>query len=286
MIHYIGAHINKESGSLIKTMEVIKNNGGNALQLFASNPRSASLPNMENYEKSANEIRNYCVTNNFKLVIHASYTINLAKEMKINKRSIDIKDCYWINLVLHELLVSDMIGAIGVVVHVGKYTNGSVDQGIKNMFEAISCIVLNIRDLNIKSKLIIETPAGAGTELLNDINDFVQFYNSFNTDQKKHLGICLDTAHIWSSGYDINEYYNIISKTNIKDIMVIHYNNSKKEKNSHVDTHETLFNGKIPIIDLEQFIKKFKNNKHIPMIILEKPSDKLEKEIKYIQELL
>ena len=53
---YIGAHINKESGSITKTMDVIKKNHGNALQLFVSNPRSASLPNMEVYKNISKEI--------------------------------------------------------------------------------------------------------------------------------------------------------------------------------------------------------------------------------------
>ena len=281
-MQYIGAHISKESGSLIKTMEVIQKNGGNALQLFASNPRSASLPNMQAYQEASKEIQEYCKTNNFGLVIHASYTINLAKEPKEGKRRLEWSDCYWNNLILHELIVANMIGAIGVVVHVGKHTSSKPNDATMIMYHCISHIILKMHELKLKSKLIIETPAGAGTELLTDVHDFLRFYNMFDANQKKYLGICVDTAHIWSAGYDINEYYDIIKETNAKDILVIHYNNSKKDKNSHVDTHETLFDGLIPLDSLKDFITNLSNQ---PIIILEKPSNNMKKEFQFIQEL-
>jgi deoxyribonuclease-4 len=282
----IGAHIKKESGHLLKTLEIIKNNDGNALQLFVSNPRSAELSNVENYSNIANELYDYCNKNSFQLVIHTPYTINLAKEPKANKRMLDLKDCYWINLVINQLLVSDIINSIGVVIHVGKYTTNTKENAIEYMRNAIQYIIKQMKNQNIKSKLIIETPAGAGTELLTDIDDFISFYNNFSKDELKYLGICIDTAHIWSSGYDINEYYKYISKRNLKDILVIHLNNSKKDQGSNADMHETIFDGKIPIKDLEKFIINLKNNKAVPIIILEKPSDKiLKKELNWIKNL-
>lgn len=282
----IGAHIKKESGSLIKTLEIIKESNGNALQLFVSNPRSAEHSNIENYSKMANDINEYCNKNSFQLVIHAPYTINLAKEPKINKRTIELKDCYWISLMINQLLVSDLIGAIGVVVHVGKHTTNGKEKAMEYMYNSIKYIIQELKHLKIKSKLIIETPAGAGTELLNEIDEFIKFYNMFTIEEKKHLGICLDTAHIWSSGYDIIEYYKYIYKYNPNDILVIHLNNSKKEQGSNVDNHDTLFEGKMPIKDLEEFIKFSKNNKKKPIIILETPSEKnLHKEIDWVKNI-
>jgi|688.fasta_scaffold00834_48 deoxyribonuclease-4 len=280
-MQYIGAHINKESGSLIKTMNVIKKQNGNALQLFVSNPRSASLPNMQTYQEASKEIQEYCIQHDFKLVIHASYTINLAKEPKEGKKTMEWSDCYWIKLLLHELIAADMIGAMAVVVHVGKYTSSKPDAALMNMFKAISYIVDNMHELKLKCKLLIETPAGAGTELLTDIRDFLQFYNTFDASQKKYMGICLDTAHIWSTGYDINEYYKIVKESNAKDVLVIHFNNSKREKGSHVDAHETLFNGDIPQDSLQHFADSLS---HQPIIILEKPSSDMKKEFQFIEE--
>ena len=109
---YIGAHIPKNK-NIINTINTIIANNGNALQIFVSNPRSAKIGNIENFKKEK-------IPDNFKLVIHSPYIINLAKEFKNDKRIIDISDCYWINLIIYELEVADLLKAIGCVIHVGK----------------------------------------------------------------------------------------------------------------------------------------------------------------------
>lgn len=276
---YLGAHISKD-GTTLNTMKKITASGGNALQLFVSNPRSIQLANVSKFIEESKEILQYCKENNFSLVIHAPYTINLAKELKQGKRCLDYVDCYSVNLILNNLEVSDIINSVGVVFHVGKYTTLSKQDGLNNMYDAMKYIIRKMKEKHIKSKLIIETPAGAGTELLTKVQDFIGFYNSFSADEKKYMGICLDTAHIWSSGYNLNEYYNHICKTNAADIAVIHFNNSKKDKGSCVDVHETIPNGKIDIGDLKTFIK---NLKHNPVIILEKPSHDINSDFVWIK---
>lgn len=277
-MNYVGAHINKESGSILKTIQKVQNNNGNALQIFVSNPRSIQLPNIQTYSNISKEVYTYCNENNFKLVVHASYTINLATDPKQGKKVCDLKDCYWINLLLNQLYVSNILGSIGVVVHVGK--NKDKIQGLKNQYIAVKYIISQLQQNEIASKLIIETPAGVGNELLNTIEEFLLFYNMFSVEEKKYLGICFDTAHVWSAGYDINEYYKTMAKENANDIVVIHYNNSKKEQGSNVDVHDTIFQGKIPLDMLQYFIR---NLQHNPLIILETPSTKFQKEIDWVK---
>lgn len=276
----IGAHIIKET-SILKTIQKIKEYDGNALQLFSSNPRSISSPNLNKIKDEAPYIIDYCNHNNIKLVIHAPYTINLASSLKNGKKLIELKDCYWIKLLIENLQACDIIGAVGCVVHVGKYVKLTNEEGLTNMRNAIKFIIEIMKELKIYSKLILENPAGQGTELLTNLDDFIDFYNSFTKNEKKYFKICIDTAHLWSAGYDPLEGYNKIAKTNEEDILVIHLNNSKKEKGSNVDVHDDVFNGKI---DSEQLIKVLRNNNII--IILEKPSVNLNDEIKKIKSLL
>jgi deoxyribonuclease-4 len=283
---YIGAHIKKEN-SLLKTIENIIKNEGNALQIFVSNPRSAREANIEKYKKDVNNIIKYNQENNLKLVIHSSYIINLAKELMIDKRKIDIEDAYWIKCIKSELIISHMIKSIGVVVHVGKYTKLTPDEGINNMAMYIIYLIEYMIENNIKSKIIIETPAGQGTELLTDIDDFITFYNSFSKEQKKYLGICIDTAHVWSNGYEILEIYKKIKDNEmLNEVILIHLNNSKKEKGSKVDVHDSIFNGLIPIEILKELLNMIKENNHNPMIILEEPSEELNEEIRWIKKSL
>lgn len=282
---FIGAHIAKEK-NLLETIKKIKNNKGNALQLFASNPRSIALPNIIKYKEEAPSVLTYCKENNIKLIIHSPYTINLAKNIKNGERTLDITDCYWINLLIEELKISDLINSVGVVVHVGKYTTQSYENGLKNMKEGIKYIIENLKKNNIKSKFILETPAGQGTELLTNLNEFIKFYNSFSLDEKKHIGICIDTCHVYSAGYELEDAYNIIYAKNAKDVVVIHLNNSMRGLNAMVDKHAPILEGKIPIEDIENFLKLVKTNKHIPLIILEKPSNNLIKDIELVKNIL
>ena len=82
-----------------------------------------------------------------------------------------------------------------------------------------------INNNNLESKIILETAAGQGTELLSNYNDFLDFYNSFNQTQKKYLKICIDTCHTWASGFDLKEIIEITKKNNnMNDIIIIHAN--------------------------------------------------------------
>lgn len=284
---YIGAHINREK-TIVKTMEAITKNGGNCLQLFVSNPRSASLVNIDNYINVADDIKEYSNKNNFKTIIHSSYTINLARDFKNGKRAVPIDECFWVQLLLHELKISHLINSLGVVVHVGKHTTLSYNNGLENMRAALEYIIDVLHMNNIKAKIIIETPAGQGSELLTDLHDFIAFYNSFTNEQKKYLGICLDTAHVWAAGYEISEAYEIICNKNANDLIAIHINNSIVAKGSNVDRHTTLFdstNGTIPPNTFKNMLELIKDGKHKPMIILETPSLQLSKEIKWLHSI-
>tara|TARA_B110001450_G_scaffold244207_1_gene256132 strand:- start:1201 stop:2058 length:858 start_codon:yes stop_codon:yes gene_type:complete len=278
--NYVGAHINRDK-TIVKTMENIKSAGGNALQIFASSPRSTALTDIAKYESISHDIKEYLKQNDFKLVIHSPYVINLASELKNGKRTLAIDECYWIKTIMNQLEISDLIGSIGVVLHVGKHVKLSYNDGLENMRTAIKYVLNEIMKKSLNTKLIIETPAGQGTELLTDLKDFINFYNSFTKEEQKYLGICLDTAHTWALGYDMDEAYNLLfSKGNAKNIALIHLNNSLVEKGAKKDRHATILNGMIPNDKMNDFIKSIKKNKTV--IILETPSSDYDKEIAHI----
>jgi deoxyribonuclease-4 len=279
-MRFIGAHIKKQT-SVVNTLKTLEKEGGNVAQIFVSNPRSVQGGNIQKYKEESKDIRDFCKDKKMKIVIHAPYTINLARELKDGKRIQDIEDCYCAKVLINNLEISDIINSIGVVFHVGKHTTNTKERGEQNMYNSLKFIISKMKEKQIQSKLILETPAGAGTELLTNYTEFIDFYDKFTNDEKQYLKICLDTAHIWSAGCDINEYYFNI-KSIIKDVIVIHLNNSKKNKGSKVDVHETIFEGKMETETIRTFIK---NLKHNPVIVLEKPSDNIDKEILWIQDI-
>jgi deoxyribonuclease-4 len=216
------------------------------------------------------------------LVIHSPYTINLAREFKNGKKTQALSDCYWVQLLLHELHISELLGSIGVVVHVGKHTSLTYEEGLKNMAEVIHYVAKEMHKNKLKTRLLIETPAGQGTELLKDLLTFLEFFNNFSKEEREYLGICLDTAHIWSAGYELEEAFKILFSKHAKDVAVVHYNNSKDVKGAMVDKHATIFDGKIPKAAMQDFLQLLKTSKHKPAIILETPSDDIKKEINWI----
>lgn len=128
------------------------------------------------------------------------------------KRIMPLEECIWIKLLVNQLTLADMMNAEGVILHCGKHVSLTYEKGLNNMKIAIEYILKIMENKKMKTKLIIETPAGQGTELLKDLNDFLTFFNGFSKEQKKNLGICLDTAHTWALGYELAEAYNILFK--------------------------------------------------------------------------
>jgi deoxyribonuclease IV len=296
---YYGVHINREK-TILKTMEAVSKNGGNCLQLFVSNPRSSSLVSIDNYLKIADDIRKYSADYGFATIIHASYTINLARDFKNGKRTVPIHECPWIQLLLHELYISHLLGSVGVVLHVGKHTTQSSEQGLENMRIALEYIIDVLRQKELNAKIVLETPAGQGTELLTDLGDFLNFYNNqFSAEQRRYLGICVDTAHVWASGYELSDAYKMIAVKNANDVVAIHLNNSKVAKGGRVDRHATLFDstGTIPQDDIRLFVELWKEKEkkqpqkprasHHPLqrllIILETPSANYADELAYFK---
>lgn len=268
---YIGAHIPRET-TIIKTMEQIKINGGNSLQIFTTNPRSLKISDNSKYLNESHLIKKYCKINNFSIIVHSPYIFNIAKPFLYGKKQLDIKD----TIVFNDIITANYIGAIGYIIHVGKSTTSSVKASLTIMYNNIKNIIQEMIKSNIKTKLLLETPAGQGTELLTDFNDFINFYYSFTEIERQYFKICIDTCHIWSAGYELNEVLPLIP--DINDILCIHINNSKNEKGAKVDRHEFLFEGKINPDDLKCFANTFDKS----IIILETPSNNYNKEIAFL----
>lgn len=282
---FVGAHISRET-TLIATMEKIKNSNGNALQIFASNPRSTKITKLnEKFFTDLNEIKSYLNKNNFALVIHSPYTINLATPFINGKRQLDLANCYWIQLLLNELITAHQLGSIGCVVHSGKFTKNTPLEGLNNMKQAIKFLIAEIKRLELSSKLILETSTGQGTELLFNYQEFLNFYNSFDEDEKNYFKICIDTCHIWAAGHELDEVFSLTKVNgNLKDVAVIHINNSKNPKNSHLDRHQIISEGYINIKEISSFVKLMKLSNSKIILILETPDEKnLTKEISFIK---
>ena len=218
-------------------------------------------------------IKKHIMNNKIYTVVHASYSINLANSWTDND--------WWILQLISEIEFCNDIGAFAIVIHTGKQMHRKLPEALNNMYTAL----LHVHEQTImysNVKIIIETPAGQGSELLSKIADLCNFMNKFykhpNKKVNDRFGICVDTCHIFAAGIDIrtlktmNMFFDTIDKLiGIDKIKLCHLNDSTGKLNSKLDRHIRIgegYIGKDPLIKIIRFLKKLM----VP-IILETNSD-------------
>ena len=105
---YIGAHIASNPKYLVKSSQIIKENGGNLVQIFVDPFKLTRSPYKEYY----NQFKTYIKTNKIKCVVHASYTINLSRDWDLYSGSLQ-------QFILQANAAHEL-GAEAIVVHMGK----------------------------------------------------------------------------------------------------------------------------------------------------------------------
>lgn len=234
------------------------------------------------------EINKLCNKYNRKLIIHGSYAISLSKPPEKNMNVI--------NTLVRELRNGVLLGAKGVIVHLGSRKIKSLNL-ILNENEALNNVVKNIKKVlkiykekygkELKgTKLLLETPAGEGLSIASNMRNYTKLFKKL---QNKSIGACIDTCHIFASGMvdmrsskAVLEFLqNFDSKIGLNRIGCIHLNDSSREFNSHIDCHKEIGCGYIGNRKLDgsldgiqlllSFLKTKSNNLNIP-IIMETPT--------------
>ena len=171
------------------------------------------------------------------IICHAPYIVNLASKKDLDKWHFSI------DFIRNELKRCDEIGVSKMVLHPGNAVNISKEEGINNIIEAINIIL----DGTTNCMILLETMAGKGSECGSTIEEISTMINGI--DNKKQIGVCLDTCHLNDAGYDMNEFSEYLDdfskQIDIEMIKCIHLNDSKNEKGSHKDRHANLGLGTI-----------------------------------------
>ena len=258
--YYIGSHVGITKHGIIGAIDEIVKYNGNFIQIFITNPKARKTTKRSDEELST--INHYAKYSKVKIVIHAPYLLNFAHEF--NKKS------WAITALLDHLNICSKMGALGVVVHSGKYLHLDKSEAIENMYQNLKYCLDNSPE---NTKILLETPCGQGTELGGRLEEFRIIYNKFTKEDKKRLRICVDTCHVFAAGYDLSEPDKV--KTFIKTfdtligwkhVSLIHLNDSKTVLDSHLDRHELLDEGNIKLKGLSVIIK-FAYNADIPLIL-------------------
>jgi deoxyribonuclease-4 len=111
--------------------------------------------------------------------------------------------------------------------------------------------------------ILLETPAGQGTETLTKYEEFVEFVRDF---ADARIRICIDTCHVFACGSEPIEYIQKLATAETGMVKLIHYNDSATPCGSCVDRHAYMGTGHIGFDKMET-IAKFCHGRTYPMLI-------------------
>jgi deoxyribonuclease IV len=248
-----GAHVSS-SGGISKAVGRGLDIGCDALQVFTHNPRTWRPINHTDAEIAA--FRAGVAEHELgPLVSHGLYLINLgAPDAEVptgppNKPATRTRNIYRssIESLIQHLRIGERLGLSGVVLHVGAYKGSSEDEAIARIGEGIAEA---LDDAPGDCCVFLENTAGAGTTIGRTFDQLKAVYDAVG--EPTRLGFCLDTQHLFASGFPVHEPGGIDrvlaefdTKVGLDNLRCFHLNDSKTPFGSNRDRHENLGDGEI-----------------------------------------
>ncbi|MDP3963865.1 MAG: deoxyribonuclease IV [bacterium] len=273
-----GVHISG-AGGLEHIPAKAKKLGCETFQFFSRSPRGGKSVLTDEAIEAFRKNAAACGFSDY--YIHAPYYINLASaEERIYRGSIEV--------LRDELVRANSLGVRGVITHIGSARGMTHAEAIQRVIKGLEKIVQDAPAI-----LFLEISAGSGDVIGDTLDEMHEIHSNVRTNvgmSSGQLQIALDTAHAFASGYDIrteeglnamlDEYDRLFG---LKNLEVIHVNDSKVGLGERKDRHEHIGEGKL---GLEAF-RIFVNEKRLAHInaILETPKDSDEEDLRNLSVL-
>ena len=222
---------------------------GLPLQFFI---RGKSDANVDVSPKERAKLKNAIARTNSHIYIHSPYTLSPSCRDVYEGENSKVP---WISQKIGYLLeLGSECGMKGIVIHCGslgsKKKKRTPTRALLNMF---STVVEAACYASESCPLLIETCAAQKGELLANVSELASFWMALPLKTQKVVKICLDTCHVFSAGYDPEEFMVKILESGIP-IGLIHYNDSYLPKNAHRDRHAPIGYGFIGIDPLAKVL--------------------------------
>ena len=276
---YVGAHVSASGG--VENAPVNAHNiGAKAFALFTKNQKQWYSKPLT--EENIKRFKENCEKYGFKpehILPHDSYLINLGNPVVENLKKSR-------SAFLDEMHRCELLGLDRLNFHPGSHLKQiSEEECLDTIAESINISL----DKTNGVIAVIENTAGQGTNLGYKFEHLKYIID--RVEDKSRVGVCLDTCHTYTAGYDIKseegynktfeEFDRIVGFEYLKGM---HINDSKKDLATRVDRHDSLGKGFLG----EEVFQRIMNDPrfdNIPLI-LETPDDSLwAKEIKWLYSL-
>lgn len=261
---YIGAHVSASGGVEMAPVNALEI-GADAFALFTKNQRQWVAKPLS--DESIGLFKENCDKENFDvryILPHDSYLINLghpdAERLEKSRAAF-----------LDEMQRCELLGLKMLNFHPGSHLNKlSVEECLDKIAESVNMTLNKTTGVTA----VIENTAGQGSNVGNEF--WHLRYIIDKVEDKSRVGVCLDTCHTYTAGYDIvNAYDQVFAEFDEvvgRDYLrAIHLNDSKKPLGSRVDRHDSIGKGLIGI----DFFKRFMQDTRFDdmPIVLETPDD-------------
>jgi len=229
----LGANVSIAQKGLLAAVEETISYGANTFMIYTRSNRAPrkSKPIREFRIEEAHLLMKKHGLDIKHAVVHAPYTINLAGKNDVRKSGMEI--------LKEEIERTDMLGIPYLVLHPGAHVGQGVEVGIKRIAEALNKILSYSQQCTV----LLETMAGDGSKVgcsFEEISEIIKL-----VEVKSRIGVCMDTCHNWSMGYDIvNNFDDILQNFDqiigLEKLKVLHVNGSKHPIGSRKDRHANL----------------------------------------------
>jgi len=258
---YVGAHVSA-SGGVFNAPLNAKELGAQAFALFVKNQRQWTAKELDSktIDKFVKNLQDSCIDAS-QVLPHDSYLINLGhpEEEKREKS---------LNAFIDEIERCEQLGLDKLNFHPGSHLRKiSEEVCLDRIAESMNRAI----EKTSRIKLVIENTAGQGSNLGYKFEHLARLIDK--TEDKSRVGVCLDTCHTFTAGYDLRtkeaydttmaEFEKIVG---FKYLLAMHINDSKPDLGSHVDRHHSIGEGKIGL-DAFKFIMNDDRMDNIPLVL-------------------
>jgi deoxyribonuclease IV len=234
----LGAHVST-AGGIHTAIDRIEAIGGDCVQIFTQSPRAWRPTNHDpaNFERFKERRAEAGIGG---VVCHAVYLINLASPNdELYEKSVAALE--------NTVDVAAGIEADGVVFHVGSHQGAGFEVSLKRVVPALRKA---LKRCSGDTWLLIENTAGTGDTIGRSIEELAALYDAL--DAHERLGICLDSCHLYASGYDVTYREEldrllgeIDQRIGLERLRALHVNDSKAPLGSNRDRHDNIGDGLI-----------------------------------------
>ena len=231
----IGCHLSSAGGFLAMGKTAIEI-GANTFQFFTRNPRGskAKAIDPEDVRKYHEYAAEHGIT---KILAHAPYTLHPCS------RDSRVRD-FALETMADDLKRMEYVPGNCYNFHPGSHVGQGAKAGIAMIADTLNQILRPEQTTTV----LLETMAGKGSEVGRSFEELQEILS--RVELQDHMGVCLDTCHVYDAGYDIvQDLDGVLEKFDqcigLDKLKAIHMNDSKNLFASHKDRHEKIGEGSI-----------------------------------------